>query len=713
VKSRDERIRARLMETFRAEAEEHLQVMGGNLAAASTGLAREQELQVIDATFRSAHSLKGAARAMGIVSIESVCQAMEGVLRQLSRAELAPTSSIVAALNEGVRCVEHLLEGAQPEVAEPIVAQIAAAAATSSTPPREAVSTPESPAIEVEPLRVGSGGLDTLRIPRAQLDDLLLQGEDFLLLKLEAAERTKQAVGLIATLNTCRQAAAPLSPELSVAIRQAERLLADLRRGERIVKRSVDQLHRQTRRLRLAPVSSVFDLFPLMVQDLAADQRKEVDLVMRGTELELDLRILEAMKDPLIHLVRNAVDHGIEKPAVRLAAGKPAPGHLELRVAPIDTGRVEITVEDDGVGAAPARIRAAAVSARLLPPGVAESLSDDDALDLLFRSGFSTSAVITQISGHGLGLAIVRERVEALGGRITIESGSAGGTRMRIVLPTTVSTFRGLLVRSRDQTFLVPLESIQQTIRVAPSEIRRAEGRDMIERQSELIPIGGLDALLDLRSAPQAEPGAPGDQQIALVLRVGDERAAIVVDEILGDRDVLVRELRAPLFRIPCVASAGLLGTGAVVLVLRPSDMIAMLRSAVTAPSTVAQSVPTERTVLVADDSITTRMLIRNILEAAGYRVSVAVDGLDAWTTLKAERFDLLVSDVDMPRLGGFDLTARIRQDPEVHDLPVVLVTALDTREDKERGLAAGASAYVVKSDMEQSNLLEIVQRLV
>jgi len=625
--------------------------------------------------------------------------------------------------------VEHLLAGADPSLVDSVVVQLQAVAeprdrsgipgtggdarplAASEQPALESASGSGPDGAQTDPIRAGAP-LDTLRVARSKLDDLLLQGEDFLVLKLAAAECTGLAEELIHSLEQ-NQRERP-DGGLAEAIAASRRLLFHLQRDERITTRYVDRLHRQTRQLRLAPVSSVFNLFPLMVHDLATEQAKEVSLVMHGTDLEVDLQILEAMKDPLIHLVRNAVDHGIEAPEKRIEQGKPGQARLELRVTSIEGGRIQICVEDDGAGIDPAEVRAAAVRAHFLAPEVAESLSADAAIDLLFRSGFSTSSRITAISGQGIGLSIVRERVDGLGGQIRVESEPGRGTAVHILLPATVATFRGLLVRAGGQPFLFPLESIQRTLRVDQRDIHRAEGREIIRWQEQLMPVGRLDALLGMpESQGPDRSGTPG-MHTALVIRVGEDQAAVLVDEVLGDREVLVKALQRPLVRVPCVASAGMLGTGSVVLVLRPYDILKILHSRpVPAVPSVAHRPTATPTILVADDSITTRMLIKNILEAAGYEVRVAVDGLDAWTSLKADSCDLLMSDVDMPRMTGFDLAARVREDPDLKDLPIVLVTSLDSRDDKERGMAVGANAYVVKTDMAQSNLLEIVRRFV
>jgi two-component system chemotaxis sensor kinase CheA len=314
--------------------------------------------------------------------------------------------------------------------------------------------------------------------------------------------------------------------------------------------------------------------------------------------------------------------------------------------------------------------------------------------------------VITDVSGHGLGLAIVKQRVEQLGGTVELDSRPGQGTTIRLIAPATIATFRGLLVRAAGQRFLLALESVDRVIAAEPV---RQGGRLKIRHEDELLPCATLAELLGLDAS-----SADAERRACAIVDAGDARAGILVDEVVGDREVLVKDFEPPLVHVRHVAGAGLLGAGELVLVLRPADLVAHAAQERRPLAQQSADEPPEGPpwVLVVDDAVTTRAMERGLLELAGYQVKVAVDGLDAWTTLKTERFDLVVSDVDMPRMNGFELTERIRADEGLQDLPVVLVSALEAREDKERGIEVGANAYVVKSSFEQSNLLEIIDRL-
>ena len=334
---------------------------------------------------------------------------------------------------------------------------------------------------------------------------------------------------------------------------------------------------------------------------------------------------------------------------------------------------------------------------------------------LIFRSAVSTSPLVTDISGRGLGLAIVREEVEKLGGLVRVETERDVGTSFRIALPLMLATFRGILVEASEQVFAVPTVNVDRVLRIAKNEIRTVENRETISVNERAVPLVRLDDALELPK--KHTDGEDSRAILALVLGAAEERIAFRVDEILDEQEVLVKSLGKQLARVRNIAGATVLGSGKVVPILNAPDLI---KSAVSSAPAAAGATPAEiaeetekKSILVAEDSITSRMLLKNILESAGYHVKTAVDGVDALTTLKAEEFDLLVSDIDMPRMNGLVLTERIRTDKRLAELPVVLVTALASREDRERGIDVGANAYIVKSRFDQSDLLQVIRRFI
>ena len=731
--NRNQDIKTRLLATFRVEAAEHLQAITANLLALERGLSPEQTREVVEATFREVHTLKGAARSVSLTDVEGLCRACESILSRITHDRLALTQSVVSGLEEAVDLVARLVSGDETvgtahqliERLEHAAAGPAPETATAAGAPMPAVETAVSPA-------AGLPFSGTIRLATATLDTLLLQAEELIVPKLAAGQRVGDAKALVEGLARCRSACSRatgpqgVTPEVTKGLRaieaSAREMLHQLTRDERTLSGAVGGLQERVRGARLTAASTVLDLFPRMVRDLARESGKPTEWVAQGTELEVDRKVLEEIKDPLIHLVRNAIDHGIEPPEVRAQAGKPPTGRIGVTFGVIEGNRIEIRVEDDGCGIDPVQVSEAAVRARLLTSEAAGSLTHEEALALIWRSGLSTSPIITDVSGHGLGLAIVKDRVERLGGQIQLETRHGSGTTVWMVLPASVATFRGLLVRAGGQSFLVPTEAVERAIRVTASEIEHVEGRAAICWNGRSLPLARLSDLLELAPAPALQAPDPDLQlptpvrrQPCIVTTAGEESLGLLVEEIEGEREVLVKELTAPLVRIRNIAGAGLLGTGRVALILRPADLLKSARRSPRSAALASMAPETKHQprILVVDDSITTRTMEKNLLETAGYHVQVAVDGVEAWTLLKTEAFDLVVSDVDMPRMDGLDLTAKIRTDPNTADMPVVLVTALESREDKERGIEVGANAYLVKSSFDQTNLLEIIRRLV
>ena len=712
---RNEALKARLLATFRVEAQEHLQAILAHLLNLEHGLPLTESRQVMEAVFREVHTLKGAARSVSLLDVEALCQALESVLRRITQGHLAPSRPLLHGVREVVDGVAHLLAGGETPAAvrQALIDRLEHAASAGGDEGQGVLLESLAPATQPLPPIPHA---NTIRLATARLDTLLLQAEDFLGLKLAAAERVRETQALVEALTDCGIAMQPPPPALATALQgaavHARELLRHLVRDQRTITTAVDGLQETMRRLRMTPASAILNLFPPMVRDLAGEQGKEVEWQARGSELEVDRKILEAIKDPLIHLVRNAIDHGIEPPATRHQSGKARQGQVAVTIAALEGNRLEIRVVDDGCGVDLAQVRAAAVRTRVFTPEEAQALTDGEALNLIYRSGLSTSPIITDISGHGLGLAIVKERVEGLGGQLYTETEARVGTTVRMVLPASIATFRGLLVRAGGQLFLLPLVAVKRAIRLVAAELERVKGHAAIRWDGHPLPIARLSQLLGL--PPQTDQTAAGSRELCVVIRSGEEQVGLLVEEILGDREGLVKMFGSPLIRVRNVSGAVLLGSGQVVLILRPQDLLKSVRRLPRsrAPAAAPEEPGRPPVILVVDDSITTRTMEKNLLEMAGYRVRVAVDGVEAWALLKSEAFDLVVSDVDMPRLDGCELTARIRADRQLADLPVVLVTALESRQDKERGMEMGANAYVVKSSFDQSNLLEIIRRL-
>ena len=762
----------KLLATFRVEADEHLKAMSSGLMQLEKIPAGAQQTELVEKIFREAHSLKGAARAVNLTQIESVCQSLESVFAALKGKQLAVSAPLLDLLHQAIDAAGRLLapDAAAPGAYQPAIMELmrrlddalkgtlpdpelpAAEPPAQDLPPSPAATGEPAATADVRtPLPVPSLASETVRISTAKLDAVMRQVEELLSPRLASGQRARELRETAAVLAMWKKERTRIQPALrliersigrrdrtngtagdqqeftklleyldreSLHMKTIEDSLASLAHSaehdQRTLAAMTDNLLHDVKEMHLLPFSSLLELFPRFTREFARDEAKEVELVIQGGEIEVDRRILEEMKDPLIHVLRNCIDHGIEKPALREQKRKPARGTITIAISQRDGGKVEILVIDDGAGIDAAKVKSAARKLGIVSAEEADKLGEQDAIGLTFRSGVSTSPIITEVSGRGLGLAIVREKVERLGGTITLESRHDAGTSLRIVLPLTLATYRGILVRAGDHLFVIPATAVERVMQVADKDIRTVENRETIPLDGQTASLVGLGDVLDLPRKNAA--GGSGFSAQALVLSLGSVRVAFRVEEILGEQEVLVKALGPQLVRVRNVAGASVLGTGQVVPVLNVPDL---MKSAVKPMAPPLGPVAAEKdaaakkqSILIVEDSITSRALLKNILESAGYNITTAVDGIDAYTALKTGTFDLIVSDVEMPRMDGFDLTAKVRSDKQLAELPVVLVTALESRAHRERGIDVGANAYIVKSSFDQSNLLEIVRRL-
>lgn len=716
---------------FAVEAAEHLQTVVTGLL----DLEKDPESPAREAVYRAVHSMKGAAHAVQLPRVASLCQPLESVLSGMRKGLLHLNPSGFDLLHRTADALGELVAG-RDDGTSPGLARELEGLCLGASPPRApsqeetpppALQEPEAPSPEAP-----SGDLranrDTVRIETQKLDSLLLQAEELLSLKLSLAQRLGEVEEALSrclpwrkgwekTLHALKsssgqEALRPLLEEHRARMEDLQdrlrRLRKEMRRDLLAADRSLSSLMESAKGVLMLPLGTILQGYPKVVRDLCRLLGKEAALTVSGEDTPMDKRILEGLKDPLLHLLRNGVDHGLEPPEERLRQGKPPAGNLSLRVHRQEGNRVEIVLSDDGRGIDPRALRQSAVKAGVLSSQDAEALDDAAALGLLFRSGVSTSPLVTDISGRGLGMAIVEEGVQKLGGSVTVRSVPGAGTTFLLSLPLTLATFRGLLVREGGRSFLVPTGSILRVLRIPRDQISSVGSRETFRMDGIPLGLARLGGVLGLPPGPETGPHLP-----VLVLTSGSSRLGFAVDQILEEQEALLKPLGPQLVRVRHLAGATVLGSGEVVPVLHAGDLI---RSALEGEASVRAGSSREEdrrpSVLLVEDSITSRTLLRNILSAAGHEVTTAVDGEEGWNLVREGSFDLVVSDVEMPRMSGFDLTARIRSDPRLQELPVVLVTSLESREDRERGAEVGADAYIVKRGFDQGNLLDAVRRL-
>lgn len=499
-----------------------------------------------------------------------------------------------------------------------------------------------------------------------------------------------------------------------------------------------EELESEIRTLRLLPLSTIFNLFPRAVRDLAKREGKEVELVIEGAETRADKRILEEMKDPLMHMIRNAIDHGIETPEERKKLGKlPV---ATLRIKGYQTAsNIIIEVADDGRGLNLDRIKQTAIKRNICTLEELANMTENQIQSLIFAAGFSTRTFVTEVSGRGVGLDVVRTNVEALKGSIQVESISGKGCTFRLQVSTSLATANVLIVAVEGIAYALPIEFIETAKLVAYDDIFAIEGKSTIVSDGQPLSVAYLVDLLELKNRGwlpnnrewRQESWREVNRQIqgefltsnsakmsCIILKVGEERLGLFIDALIDEQDVVIKPQSKLLKRVRNVSGATILGTGEVCMVLNPHDLIKSVRKQVSSRGVSGARSPIEtvsrkQVILLAEDSIATRTQEKRILEGAGYEVVTAVDGLDALNKLKTRYFDALISDVQMPNLDGLGLTIKIRQQREYSELPIILVTSLASDEDRKRGADAGANAYIPKGTFNQDVLIETLKRLV
>ena len=575
--------------------------------------------------------------------------------------------------------------------------------------------------------------IDTIRVEPQKLDILMTQASELAVTKLRISQQMAEIEQIMALWSGWNRNELTIVPEIEQAVEpellqplkqflsHTEQridtlggLISNLktRANEDITSLGIisDRLETGINGLRQLPLATVFNLYPRMVRDLARQQGKEIELVIEGGDTKADKRILEEIKDPLLHLIRNAIDHGIETPEERLAQGKSRTATLTLRG--YQTGSsIGIEISDDGRGLNLDKIASTAIRRQVRTPAQIAAMSESEIQSLIFASGFSTRTEITELSGRGVGLDVVRANVERLKGAIEVTSVPGNGCKFQVRLNTSLATTKVLIVEINETLYALPLEFIQTMIALTPQDIYEIEGNSTITFEDQPLSVTQLASLLQLPSSDNSHK----NYLSCIVLQIGSDRFGIIVDGLVDRQDVVIKPQSKLLKRIPNIAGATILGNGSVCMILNPPDLLHSLRngswrSAAVAP--VSESVTRNRLLLV-EDSIIIRTQMQRLLKGAGYNVTIAENGLLGLQQVQDREFDIVLSDVEMPHMSGLEMTANIRQDNKYDRLPIVLITTLASPEDKRRGFDAGANAYLTKGDFDQKLLFETLDRLI
>ena len=752
----------RIQATFRIEAEEHLNAFSAGLVQLEKAPISESAPALIESMFREIHSLKGAARSVGNKEIEMVCHPLETIFAGLKKNQVGLTkvsfdlffktmeliSKIIASAEmkashedrEKVRDLVLRLKNAGPDFLDNGEISAGHAAETEHDDTQQA-SLQAQVASPVSDKMIKKTFSEIVRIPVSKLDPLLLQAEEFLQVKISVNQQInelkvihEEILEWKATSRKWKSRRTKVSlPQWNEWLEATEFRLNNLENHLNTVTHYLEKDHHEfdllvndhldsMKQLLMLPVSSLVEAFPAMVREISMDQQKDIEFVVQGSELEIDKRVLEELKGPLIHLIRNSIDHGIGTSQERMMHNKPPRGTISLVFSAKENGLFEITVSDDGKGIDVEKVLKAAVKSGIVQDDSVMDLNQDEILSLIFHSGLSTSSIITDLSGRGLGLSIVQEKVENLNGRLSMETKEGAGTTFHLILPLTLATFRGIMISLGDHFFIMPTLNVECVQRIEYKQIATIENRDTIRIGDNILALVSMAEVLGLPQPVQTRRGTPPkgvpvSSQIKVVVLVsGQTRIAFNVDEVVEEQQVLVKGLGKLLKRVRNISGATILGSGKIVPVIHVADLMkSAARGIGLQKPEIKEDAPIRNTgrILVAEDSITSRTLLKNILETAGYQVVTAIDGAAAYTRARSEEFDLILSDVDMPRMNGFELTVKVKSDTRLRDIPVVLVTSLESRDDKERGIEAGADAYIVKSSFDQGNLLEVIRKLI
>ncbi len=728
-----------MIELFRIEAEEQLALLTRHLLDFEHKPAAPAALE---AMMRAAHSLKGAARIVGLDTAVRVAHVMEDCFVAAQKNPGRLDRGTVDTLLQGVDWlarISKLAEADVPAWAESNAAALDAFVHTLEHPgapaPARVVPAAKTPAAEPAPVSVAAAETvdRVLRVTPEKLNRLLgLAGESLVesrrlepfnrsLLRLKrmqqelgrSVERLRETLGDAAD-DRVRGYLQEVRSRVAESGAMLQERIEEIDRFDRAATQLSSRLYREAQTVRMRPFSDGTGAFPRMVRDLARRLDKDARLVVGGGQTQVDRDVLEKLEAPLTHLLRNAVDHGLESPAERVAAGKPETGELRLE-ARHRAGMLLLTVSDDGRGVDIERVREAVVRRGHTTADMAAKLSEQEVLEFLFLPGFSMKSEVTEISGRGVGLDVVQSMLKALRGGVRVSTKPGRGTTFELQLPVTLSVVRALLVDIAGEPYALPLTSVTRVLRVPRDQVETVEGRPHFAFD------GARAGLVSAREALGLPAGGAAGEDWRVVV-VGDRagRHGLVVDGFLGEHELVIQPLDARFGKVPDVAAAAVLADGAPVLILdvedlkRSMDRLASEGGAgrwTRADDTAAKR--RRKRVLVVDDSLTVRELERKLLAGRGYEVAVAVDGMEGWNAARTGDFDLVITDVDMPRLDGIELTRLIKSDERLKTRPVMIVSYKDREEDRRRGLDAGADHYLTKGSFHDESLLESVADLI
>lgn len=726
-----------IIEIFRADAKDHLSVLNSFLLEMEKN---PDPLPSFDAILRSIHTLKGDSRMVGLEEVGKVAHKIEDVLKAFLTGMVAPKEDRISALFDAVFYLENIIFGQIPSSASEMdevlsgldkaIAQkdipqkatsrlmgklsgLLGGVDAGPSPPAQSEEKPEGKPVSIpakgpkEPEKNSSPSYrvneEMLRIRSSSLDSILnLLGE----LTINREKITSLYFQLRNFLLPLIQSESTLLTEKKKKV--LKEMLEDFYENTGDYFHLSSELQAHALEIRMIPVSTIFQEYPVMVRKIARDLGKKVELEIQGQDTQLDKTLLEAIRPALTHLLRNGLDHGIESPEERQGAGKNPQGVIFLKAYP-KGNHVFIEIEDDGKGIDEQKILEKARERKIASGEKLDSLKREDLLNLIFIPGFTTKEIITDLSGRGIGMDVVATTVERLKGHVSVESEKGKFTRITLQLPMTLTIMQALLVTCSKEIVAIPLSFVQETQMLYPSQLQREGGFSVFSLRGTYVPIFHLSRILQFAEAVEKK-----EKYLVAILKFKEELLGVVVDRFLRQQEIVIKGMGDFLEGLALVSGATILRKGDPAIILNVYDVFQRLRyKQFESLDLEGDGAATRPEILVVDDSLTVRTVQKTVLENAGYIVDTAASGEEALKKTAHKIYSLVVTDVEMGEMDGFALTKNLREDSRYKVVPVVIVTSLAREQDRQKGLEAGAQAYIVKSSYDQRSLLDTIRSLI
>ncbi len=716
-----------------------------------------QNKKEIEAAYNQIHALKGSARMIKHNEMDSLSLAMEQILSGIMDKKIVMTAPLISTLLSGADFIKIFIhqigsrlnppynwQNSDEDVPKDIDQKsfkklVAAINLFNPTPTEVSTKIPDlkkghKPSEEASATQPKS----TVRVSSEKLDRLMEEVGELLIMKLKAKQRVTRVQSIINDCNSAKQALK--KDKKLIHLNQAKlqndnaseiinnHILTEFEKKISYFYDRLDSLHRtlsddshqlsliienlqdDIKKTRLLPFHTIMSAFPKMVRDISISENKKVRFEFSGGDIELDKYILEEIKSPLMHMLRNSIDHGIEPPDERIKSNKTEDGTIKIILSQKGNNAI-IEVVDDGRGMDVEELKNSAVKKGLYTEKEIHQIKERQIMNIIFQPGFSTSKMITDISGRGIGMDVVKATIEKLNGTIDIETLKNKGTRFILTIPLTLSITHAIKFLIGSEICYIPINMVERIIKAEEKNLPTIEGRLAIHYNGSTIPYVRMQQILDIPESDKKDDS----ERLAVILKTGNTMAAFAIDKFIGEDDITIKGLGNYMKRVRNVSGVTIMSDGNIAPILNATDMIntIQLRGITSARRKIEKTDAKKNlSILVVDDSIMTRTLEKNILESYGYDVVTAIDGQDAILKMQEKNFDVIVSDVQMPNMGGLELTEKIKQDNRYSKIPVILVTAMESDEDKKRGIQVGADAYIVKSSFDQSNLLTTIKRL-